>query len=51
MVAWKSIPQPEQSRLMLDNPWKLCEWIAGIEGNDSRAFRHMFLYLCYPETF
>ena len=51
MVAWKSISRSEQSRLMLDSPWKLCEWIAGIEGNDSRAFRHMFLYLCYPKYF
>ena len=51
MEAWKALPASEQSRLLLDNPWDLCEWVTKIEGGDVRAFRHMFLYFCYPESF
>jgi MoxR-like ATPase len=51
MVAWKSLSSDEQTRLLKNNPWELCEWITKIEGADVRAFRHMFLCLCYPEQF
>ena len=51
MEAWKSLALPEQSNLLSDEPWKLCEWITNFEGGDRRAFRHMFLYFCYPTHF
>jgi 5-methylcytosine-specific restriction protein B len=51
MVAWKSLPSEDQARLLTNNPWGLCEWLSKIEGTDVRAFRHMFLYLCYPDYF
>ncbi len=49
--AWKSLAPPEQSNLLSDEPWNLCEWITNLEGRDVRAFRHMFLYFCYPTNF
>ena len=49
--AWKSMAQAEQSRFLSGNPWDLCAWITGIDGSDKHAFRHMFLYFCYPESF
>jgi 5-methylcytosine-specific restriction protein B len=51
MEAWKSLPSSEQSRLLFDNPWDLCQWVTELEGGDVRAFRHMFLYFCYPANF
>ena len=51
MEAWKSLAMSKQSNLISDNPWDLCEWITNIEGGDVRAFRHMFLYFCYPKYF
>ena len=51
MEAWKSLPSSERSRLLLENPWELCQWVTQIEGGDVRGFRHMFLYFCYPNSF
>ena len=51
MQAWKSLPSSEQSRLLLQSPWDLCHWVTKIEGGEVRAFRHMFLYFCYPDSF
>jgi hypothetical protein len=51
MVAWKSLTSDDQIRLLKNNPWELCEWITKIDGSDVRAFRHMFLCLCYPDQF
>ena len=49
--AWKAQPAPQQEALLANNPWGLCQWATSLEGGDVRAFRHMFLYLCYPEQF
>jgi MoxR-like ATPase len=51
MVAWKTLSLDEQTRLLRNNPWELCEWVTKIDGANVRAFRHMFLGLCYPEQF
>ncbi len=51
LQTWKSLPAADQMRLLTDNPWELCEWVTSIEGGDVRAFRHMFLYFCYPAEF
>ncbi len=39
MVAWKSLAPDEQTRLLKNNPWELCEWVAKIEGAGVRALR------------
>ena len=46
--AWKALPAPKQESLLRNNPWELCQWVTALEGGDVRAFRHMFLYFCYP---
>lgn len=51
MQAWKSLPSSERPRLLLDNPWDLCQWVTKLKGGDVRGFRHMFLYFCYPVHF
>jgi hypothetical protein len=51
MVAWKSLPSDDHKRLLTNDPWELCEWVTKIEGADVRAFRHIFLCLCYPAQF
>lgn len=51
MVAWKSLAAEEQARLLDERPWDLCAWISKADGSAVRAFRHMFLCLCYPEYF
>ena len=48
---WKALPAPRQEALLQNNPWELCQWATTLEGGDVRAFRHMFLYFCYPEDF
>jgi len=51
LETWKALSTPEQSRLLSDNPWGLCQWVTNIPSADTRAFRHMFLYFCYPTHF
>ncbi len=50
MIAWKALEGGLQSQL-LDDPWRMSDWLAGVPGSDSRAFRHMFLYFCFPGFF
>ena len=49
--AWKALPAPKQESLLQNSPWELCQWVTALEGGDVRAFRHMFLFFCYPEHF
>ncbi len=51
LVAWKQMPVENRATLLDDAPWKLCEWVASNDGSAVRAFRHMFLYFCYPSYF
>ena len=51
MEAWKALSQDEQSGMLSDQPWVLGEWVSGIDDADTRSFRHMFLYLCYPHEY
>jgi hypothetical protein len=52
MEKWKSLSPNQQAELLEEgNPRAFCSWVTGIEGGDVRAFRHMLLYLCYPEHF
>ena len=49
--AWKALPANRQEDLLRNNPWEICQWATAVQGGDVRAFRHMFLYFCYPEHF
>ncbi len=51
MEAWKALSRDEQSGMLSDQPWVLGEWVLGIDDADTRSFRHMFLYLCYPHEY
>ena len=51
MEAWKGLSTKQQSSLLSDKPWELGDWISGANGSDVRSFRHMFLYLCYPNHY
>ena len=50
-VRWKSTPASDRNRLLQDSPWDFCEWVSQTEGADVRAFRHILLFLCYPNYF
>jgi 5-methylcytosine-specific restriction protein B len=41
----------EQRQQLLSDPWRFGEWLDQQPGSDRRAFRHMLLYLCFPETY
>ena len=41
----------EQCEGLLDDPWQFGGWLVRQSGSDNRAFRNMFLYLCFPETY
>lgn len=51
LLAWKQMPAENRTALLDDAPWELCEWVASNDGSAVRAFRHMFLYFCYPSCF
>lgn len=50
MRDWKRRPAYEQQRLIAD-PWAFCAWLDSVPESDRRQFRHMLLYLLFPETF
>lgn len=47
---WKRLPRAEQESL-IDDPWKFAEWVDRHPGGINRQFRHMLLYLLFPESF
>jgi hypothetical protein len=51
ILALKQMPEDKRTILLHDEPWELCEWVTGRNGGRTRAFRHMFLYFCYPSSF
>jgi hypothetical protein len=50
-VRWKASLASDRNRLLQDSPWEFCEWVSQTEGADVRAFRHILLFLCYPQYF
>ena len=50
MIAFKSLT-PEQRATLLGNGLKMAQWMEDIEENDVRQFRHMFLFLLFPDQF
>jgi 5-methylcytosine-specific restriction protein B len=43
--------EPANKQELLDDGWKFAEWLATIEGSESRQLRHMLLYLIFPDQF
>ena len=43
--------QQQQREGLLSDPWRLGSWLDQQSGSDRRAFRHMLLYLCFPESY
>jgi hypothetical protein len=47
---WKSLPQSQKAFLLAD-PWAFAEWLDSQEESSRRQFRHILLYLLFPDTF
>jgi hypothetical protein len=48
--AFKELPRLNQQALLSD-PWRFGSWLDSREGSDRRAFRHMLLFFCFPESY
>ena len=49
-LAFKKLPEDEKNTLILDS-WRFAEWLQTIKDSRSRQFRHMLLFLLFPESF
>lgn len=49
-TTFKRLP-PEQRKALVADTWRFFEWLAGVPQQGRRQFRHVLLYLCYPDTF
>lgn len=50
MINFKNLTQDERSRLLSDG-WVFDEWLEAIPENETRQFRHMILFLLFPDNF
>ncbi len=50
MIALKQLALPEREELLKDG-WSLAKWLEQIPECDSRQFRHMMLFLLFPDDF
>ena len=50
LSAFKSLPVTERERLFSD-PWIFGNWLDKTEGSDKRQFRHITLFLLFPDYF
>ncbi len=50
MLAFKSLDIDERNRLSSDG-WAFAEWLQTIPEEESRQFRHMLLFILFPDTF
>lgn len=47
---WFALPLNERAQL-LQAPWKMSAWLENVPQSESRQFRHMLLFLLFPDTF
>jgi len=47
---WKRLGREERARL-LESPWDFAEWLEAREHSQGRQFRHVLLFLLFPDTF
>ena len=50
MQRWKAEGAPRQAALLAD-PWGFGNWVDGLPATGKRQFRHMMLYLLFPNTY
>jgi AAA domain (dynein-related subfamily) len=50
MHGWKAEGAARQSSLLTD-PWEFGNWVDGMPKTGERQFRHMLLYLLFPDTY
>ncbi|WP_439395171.1 MrcB family domain-containing protein [Bradyrhizobium sp. PMVTL-01] len=50
LLSFKSL-EVERQQLLLSSPWDFAEWLQQIPDAQSRQFRHMLLYLLFPDDF
>ena len=50
LSTFKSLPVSERERLLSD-PWVFGNWLDKTEGSDKRQFRHIALFLLFPDYF
>lgn len=50
MIAWFSLAADERESRLAD-PWHFAEWIDSQEGSRRRQFRHVVLFLLFPDSF
>lgn len=50
MIAFKKLDKVRQKGLLADG-WQMAQWMEQIPENNSRQFRHMFLFLLFPDRF
>jgi 5-methylcytosine-specific restriction enzyme B len=49
-LAFKALSAPERRRLLTDD-WGFAEWLAKLPEAHVRQFRHMLVYMLFPDTF
>lgn len=49
-IAFKTLPAAERDILLADG-WKFSAWLASVPGSEVRQFRHMLLFLLFPDDF
>lgn len=49
-LAFKRLPPNRRAELLQDS-WRFSEWLQEIPENDSRQFRHMLVFLLFPDSF
>jgi 5-methylcytosine-specific restriction enzyme B len=50
LLAFRKFGNDQQASL-LEQPWKFAEWIQGVPDAQARQFRHMILYVLFPDDF
>jgi len=50
LLTFKSLNQEERTQLLSD-PWVFGNWLDGIDGSEKRQFRHIVLFLLFPDSF
>lgn len=48
--AFRSAPSARQQKLVAD-PWEFAEWLGQVQDARSRQFRHMLLFMMFPDDF
>lgn len=51
LLRLKALSDIERRQLLETDPWRFCELVTTVEGAEARGFRHMLLFLCYPDVF